>query len=50
MKSLIFWKLSTPELKLSYIAAPPRMALYMEYSNRIYEIYLRHVAPEDIFV
>ena len=35
-------------LSLSYITAPPRMAKYMEYSTRIYEIYLRHVAPEDI--
>jgi len=39
-----------PELEVSYIAAPPRMALYMKYSSRIYEIYLRHVAPEDIHV
>lgn len=39
-----------PELKLSFIAAPPRMALYMDYSSRIYQIYLRHIAPEDIHV
>lgn len=38
-----------PSLKLSYIAARPRMALYMEYSSRIYQIYLRYIAPEDIF-
>lgn len=38
------------ELELSYIAAPPRMALYMEYSAKIYEIYLRFIAPEDIHV
>ncbi len=37
-----------PSLKIDYIAAPPRMALYMEYSSKIYSIYLRHVAPEDI--
>lgn len=37
-------------LSLSYIAAPPRMALYMEYSTRIYDVYLRFVAPEDVFV
>lgn len=35
---------------LEYIAAPPRMALYMEYSTRIYNIYLNYVAPEDIHV
>ena len=39
-----------PELEISYIAAPPRMALYMEYSTRIYNIYLQYVAPEDIHV
>lgn len=35
---------------IDYIAAPPRMALYMEYSTRIYNIYLRYIAPEDIHV
>ena len=39
-----------PSLKLSYIAAVPRMALYMEYSTRIYRIYLKYIAPEDIHV
>ncbi|MDO5132500.1 MAG: DNA methylase [Eubacteriales bacterium] len=39
-----------PSLKLSYIAAAPRMSLYMEYSARIYRIYLRYIAPEDIHV
>lgn len=39
-----------PALELDYIVAPPRMAYYMEYSTRIYQIYLRHVAPEDIHV
>ena len=37
-----------PEVALGYIAAPPRMALYMEYSTRIYHIYLKYLAPEDI--
>ncbi len=37
-------------LELTYITAPPRMALYMEYSTRIYNIYLKYVAPEDIHV
>ncbi len=37
-------------LGVDYIAAPPRMALYMEYSTRIYEIYLKYIAPEDIHV
>ena len=39
-----------PCLAVDYIVAPPRMARYMEYSARIYAIYLRHVAPEDIHV
>lgn len=36
--------------KVDYIVAPPRMALYMEYSTRVYQIYLRYIAPEDIHV
>ncbi len=39
-----------PSLALDYIAAPPRMALYLDYSTRIYDVYLRYVAPEDIHV
>lgn len=39
-----------PELALSYITATPRMALYIDYSTRIYNIYLKYVAPEDIHV
>ncbi len=40
----------SPELSLDYITAPPSMALYIEYSTRIYNIYLKYVAPEDIHV
>ena len=39
-----------PEYKLEYIVAVPRMALYIEYSRRIYEVYLKYIAPEDIHV
>ena len=39
-----------PELAVDYIAAPPRMAYYIQYSTRIYQIYLRYIAPEDIHV
>lgn len=39
-----------PELELAYIIAPPRMAYYLEYSTRIYQIYLNYIAPEDIHV
>ncbi len=39
-----------PNLKADFVAAVPRMALYLEYSGRIYDIYLKYVAPEDIHV
>lgn len=41
---------TSPELAVSYLIAPPRMALYMEYSTRIYHIYLKYIAPEHIHV
>ncbi len=41
---------SSPDLELSYIAAPPRMAHYIEYSSRIYQVYLKYIAPEDMHV
>ena len=41
---------ANPNLSIDYIVAVPRMALYIEYSTRIYQVYLRHVAPEDIHV
>ena len=36
--------------ELEYIVAPPRMALYIQYSTRIYNVYLRYFSPEDIHV
>ena len=41
---------ASPQLALDYIAAPPRMARYIEVSSRIYDIYLKYIAPEDIHV
>ncbi len=38
------------DLSVSYIVAPPRMAYYMAYSTKIYEVYLKYIAPEDIHV
>ena len=35
---------------VDYIVARPRMALYMDYAARIYGIYLRYLAEEDIHV
>lgn len=37
-------------LAVDFIIAPPRMALYMDYSTRIYNIYLKYIAPEDIII
>ena len=41
---------NNPALQVDYITATPRMALYIEYSTRIYNVYLKYVAPEDIHV
>lgn len=41
---------SHPEIAIEYLVAPPRMAHYIEYSTRIYDIYLRYIAPEDFHV
>lgn len=38
-----------PELALDYLVAPPRMAHYINWSTRIYGVYLKYIAPEDIF-
>ena len=39
-----------PDVGLVYHIARPRMALYLQYSTKIYGMYLRYVAPEDIHV
>lgn len=39
-----------PDWEVDYITAQPRMAFYIEYSARIYQIYLKYIAPEDIHV
>ncbi len=49
-KSFIYQELlSDPSLALDYVVATPRMSLYMRTSAQIYGIYLKYVAPEDIF-
>lgn len=40
---------NSPSLALDYLVAPPRMAHYIEWSTRIYSVYLKYVAPEDIY-
>lgn len=37
-------------LELDYIVATPRMGLYMKYSTRIYNVYLKYLSPDDIYV
>ena len=39
-----------PTLALDFLIAPPRMAYYMEYSTRIYAVYMKYVSPEDVIV
>ena len=41
---------SNKDIGLDFIVATPRMAYYMEYSSKIYEIYLKYVSEEDIHV
>ena len=38
-----------PDWEVDYLVAPPRMAHYIEYSTRIYQVYLKYIAPEDIY-
>ena len=38
------------EKPLEFLIAPPRMSYYIEVSSKIYSIYLRFIAPEDIHV
>lgn len=50
-KSVNFVELKNhPTYAVDFIIAPPHMAKYMEISSRIYGIYLKYVAPEDIHV
>ncbi len=38
-----------PNLALDFIIATPRMQYYLDYSSKIYNTYLKFIAPEDIF-
>ena len=50
-KSALLDKLNADEtLEIDYVTAVPRMALYIEYSTKIYDIYLKYVAKEDIHI
>ncbi len=49
-KSYFFSELRAhPEMEVDYVVAPPQMSKYMQVSAKIYGIYLKYVAPEDIF-
>lgn len=39
-----------PDYELDFVIAPPRMSHYIQCSTRIYEVYLKYIAPEDIHV
>ena len=39
-----------PDWAVDYIAAPPQMSHYIEVSSKVYSIYLKYIAPEDIHV
>lgn len=41
---------TNPALALDFLVAPPQMAHYIEFSTRIYQVYLKYVAPEDMHV
>ncbi|MBR5755810.1 MAG: DNA methylase [Erysipelotrichaceae bacterium] len=42
--------LSDESVAIDYIVASPRMQLYLDYSTRIYEIYLKYISKDDIHV
>lgn len=41
---------ANPDLALDFLVAPPQMAHYIRFSTRIYQVYLKYVAPEDMHV
>lgn len=41
---------SNPELEIDFVIATPRMARYIEMSTKIYQVYLKYIAPEDIHI
>ncbi len=36
------------KLQIDFYIAPPQMAKYIEFSNEIYKVYLKYIAPEDM--
>ena len=48
--ALLHRLLADNSLALDYVVATPRMALYIEYSTKIYDIYLKYVSKDDIHI
>ena len=48
--ALLHRLMSDDSLALDYVVATPRMALYIEYSTKIYDIYLKYVSKDDIHI
>ncbi|MCG4173468.1 DNA methylase [Campylobacter jejuni] len=42
--------INNPNLELDYIVAKPRMSAYIDYSSKIYSIYLKYFDPKDIHI
>lgn len=42
------WEVRQKARHVDYIVTPPRMALYLEYSGRVMDVYTKYIAPEDI--
>lgn len=42
--------INNPNLELDYIVAKPRMSTYIDYSSKIYSIYLKYFDPKDIHI
>lgn len=42
--------MQNPRLAIDYIVAEPRMGFYMDYSTRIYEIYLKYISADDMHI
>lgn len=38
-----------PNLELDFIIATPRMQYYIDYSQKIYQTYLKYLAPDDLY-
>ena len=49
-KSIDSNDLKNINMEIDYIVAKPRMAYYVDYSTKIYNVYLKYLSSDDIFV